>query len=850
MHLNRIKLSVFLFVCLTLFGLFLGWMYSNHDITDEEKAEKSTNDWFFKQRAFPHGEINYDAYKVAYKQAHAMEKEDETRKYTANWNFAGPLNLGGRLSAVAMHPTELSTIYVGAASGGIFKSINDGTSWTPIFDEAMSLSIGDIEIAPSNPDVLYVGTGESNAGGGSLAYDGFGVYRSSDGGGSWEHLGLEEIGSVGRVMIHPQDEDVVFVAAMGRLFSNNPDRGIFRTTDGGASWEKVLYISDSTGGIDLVMDPGNPEVLYAAMWERIRKPDRRQYGGPTSGIYKTTDGGDSWTELTIGLPNTNIGRIGIDISASDPNILYAIYADSIGYFAGVYKTFDHGDTWIQTNDASLSNMYVSYGWWFGRIHIDPTNPDIVYPIGFDLYKTSNGGSSWSNISATVHVDQHDLVAHTLEHEKLFLGNDGGLYISNNGGGSWVHLENLPIMQFYTCEVDESFPERLYGGAQDMGTNRTMTGNTDDWYRIYGGDGFYVLVDPLDNTYVYAEYQYGGLARSTNGGNSFTAATTGISPSDRKNWKCPVIFDPVDPSILYFGSNKLYRSDNRAVSWEAISPDLSNGPGAYNLLYGTITAIAATPDDRDYIYCGTDDGNVWVSTNAGSNWTKISDDLPLRWVTNMAVDPYDAERAFVCFSGYRYDSYQPHVFMTEDAGTSWTDISTGLPEAPVNDIIVDPSIDSCLYVGTDFGVYVSWDYGENWNTLGAALPNVPVVDLRLHDTQRKLIAATYGRSMYTFDLDAIVGIEDVSAFSCSIQVYPNPVSDVMNIQLACEESGKVRIESYDATGRISRLLYVGFLDKGSNKISIAVRSGDLSPGLNIIKISTHKQVIHKKVLAVR
>ena len=422
------------------------------------------------------------------------------REQSAAWEFGGPVNLGGRISAVAMHASEAATIYIGAASGGIFKSENSGFSWEPVFDDAMSLSIGDVEIAPSDPDVLYVGTGESNAGGGSLAYDGFGVYRSGDAGSTWDYIGLEESGSIGRVVIHPSDPDIVYVAAMGRLFSNNTERGVFKSTDGGQTWEKVLFKTDSTGAIDLVMHPQDPDILYAALWERVRKPDRRNYGGPSGGIFKTTDGGSTWTELSNGLPSPSpyVGRIGIDISKSDPDVLYAIYADNIGYFEGVYKTTDGGNSWFQTNDGELSNMYSSFGWWFGRIYIDPTNPDIVYPIGLDLYKTSNGGNSYSNISESVHVDQHDIVAHPSDNESLVLGNDGGIYLSGNGGISWTHLENLPVMQFYTCEVDEQHPERLYGGAQDMGTNRTLTGALDDWHSIFGGDGFYVLVDPNDS----------------------------------------------------------------------------------------------------------------------------------------------------------------------------------------------------------------------------------------------------------------------------------------------------------------------------------------------------------------
>ena len=795
------KILLAILACLTILMVVCD---SGSEMCNKENPDKRPNDWFYRQRAFPYHQINYEAVKAGYYKSKEL-KEVAVHDQLSGWEFAGPVNLGGRISAVAMHPSDMSTIYIGAASGGIFKSEDAGLSWDPVFDDAMSLSIGDVEIAPSDPDILYVGTGESNAGGGSLAYDGFGIYRSDDAGNTWDYIGLEESGSIGRVVVHPTDPDIVYVAAMGRLFSNNPERGVFKSNDGGQTWEKILFQNDSTGAIDLVMHPQDPDVLYAALWERVRRPDRRNYGGPSCGVFKTTDGGETWTELSNGLPSpsSNVGRIGIDISQSDPNILYAIYADNIGYFLGLYKTTNGGDSWIQTNDAALADMYASYGWWFGRIHIDPTDPDIAYPIGFDLYKTSNGGNSYTFISDAVHVDQHDLVSHPMDNEFLVLGNDGGIYLSNNGGNSWTHLENLPVMQFYTCEVDEQFPERLYGGAQDMGTNRTLTGALDDWHRIFGGDGFYVLVDPLDNDFVYVSYQYGNFFRSTNGGYGFSNGMTGIGGSDRKNWMTPVVFDPNDSEILYYGSQKIYKSTNRAASWQAISPDLSNGPGGGNLTYGTVTTIAASAANGNYIYAGTDDGNAWVTKDGGQLWENISTGLPERWITRVATDHADSEKAFICLSGYRYDSYQPHIFMTTDAGTQWTDISGNLPEVPINDIIVDPVLDSTLYIATDFGVFVTWDYGQLWHSLGTELPNVPIVDLRLHNPDRKLVAATYGRSMYTFDLGSIVGIHDRSFAQTGISVYPNPANDYVIIRCKIQDSRLKIIGIFDASGRMVR-----------------------------------------------
>jgi photosystem II stability/assembly factor-like uncharacterized protein len=685
---------------------------------------------------------------------------------------------------VAIHPTQINTFYVGAASGGIFKTENGGISWESIFDDQLSLSIGDIAVAPSNPDIIYVGTGEANAGGGSVSYDGLGIFRSDDGGNTWAHTGLEESGSIGRLVVHPQNPDICYVAAMGRMFSTNNQRGIFKTTDGGQSWQNVLFISDSTGAIDVVIDPLNPDTVYAAMWERVRYPDKRVYGGPSCGIYRSYNGGADWTELTNGLPSPsiNVGRIGISISPSNPAVLYSIYADKTGYFDGVYKSSNHGDSWTRTNDGSMSNFYSSYGWWFGRLRVDPVNPDIVYAIGFDLFKTSNGGTSWSNIGYAVHVDQHDIYAHPLNHNFVVLGNDGGVYTSQNGGSTWTFIQNLPITQFYTSEIDQQHPERLYGGTQDNGTNRTMTGNLGDWTQIYGGDGFVVKVNPENNQYVYAEYQYGGLGRSTNGGASFQGATNGINGSDRFNWMSPLTFNPANPQILYFGSNKLYKSTNHAANWTSISPDLTNGAGQYNQTYGTTTTISVSPINQDIIYVGTDDGNVWVTQSNGGFWTKISETLPERWVTRVAADPYNEATAYVTFSGYRYDEYLPHIFRTDDFGQTWTDISGDLPEAPINDIIVDPTIDSALYIATDVGVFVSWNLGQNWGLMGEGLPNVPALDLTFQPDLRMLVIATYGRSMYKIYLDDFVGLSEKTLAGRNFEIFPNPASEAIKIQL--------------------------------------------------------------------
>jgi photosystem II stability/assembly factor-like uncharacterized protein len=775
-------------------------------------------DWFYQQRAYPSGKMNRDAYKKSIQQAKdlRMLKNDKM----AQWEFAGPFNIGGRLTDVEINPLIESEIWVGAASGGIFKSSDGGLNFAPVFDNEATLSIGDIAFSSQDANTVYVGTGEANPGGGSLAYDGNGIYSSNDGGLNWQQLGLTESGSIGRIAVHPSNHDIVYVAAMGYLFENNSERGVYKTTNGGASWEQILYLNDSTGAIDIVLHPSNPDTVYAVMWERVRRLEYFTYGGFGSGIYRSYDGGDNWEELTNGLPDgINVGRIGIDISKSNPDILYTIYADRTGYFEGLFKSDDGGDSWIQTNDEVLEDIYSSFGWWFGRLKIDPADPNIVYAIGLDLFKTTDGGETWSDIRGSAHVDQHEVAISASNSGLVYLANDGGFYTSINGGEDWDHNKTLPITQFYTSEIDFTQPYRLYGGTQDNGTVRTLSGNPQAWAMIYFGDGFYCMVDYTNARYVYAEYQYGNFARSTDYGSNFIPATSGISNSDRKNWNTPVIMNPINPNSLYYGSQRVYKSTNKAVNWSVISDDLTNGPGAGNQKYGTITTLSVSPADTNIIYAGTDDANVWVSQNNGENWMKVSDDLPQRWISRVVADPESANVAYVTLSGFRENEYLPHVFKTEDNGWSWEDISDGLPEAPVNDLIVWPDVQKRIIVATDVGVFFKNEGYDGWNVLADGLPLVPVTDLTLHWETGTIAAATYGRSMYTISIP--VGQQESSQKNEHVSVYPNPAHSFIKLIAY----GNYKIEGltiFDMQGKIilrtenlipNQYIDISFIKKG-------------------------------------
>jgi len=783
--------------------LFVSCQYEQQESIDTvEKDRLFPNEWFFAQRAYPQGKIDKRAYRDALDyRKNLISNSAET--VMQEWEFKGPTNIGGRVSDLEMPDNSIETIYVGTASGGIFKTEDTGATWNPIFDEALSLSIGDMDLAPSDNNIIYVGTGESNAGGGSLAYDGLGIYRS---------------GSVGRVAVADDDPNTVFVAAMGDLFGDNPDRGVYKTTDGGNNWEQVLFVSDSTGFIDLAIHPTNSNIVYAAAWERIRRPNRRRYTGASSGIYRTTDGGDNWELLTNGLPSfaNQKGRISLAISPSNPNIVYSSFVHENGFLTGIYRTTDEGDNWSTMNKSGISEP--PFMWWFGRMYVHPESPNSVLLMSLQTHYIEDITSTpiWDIRFGSVHVDQHAAVIHPQNPNLVILGNDGGVYLSEDGGNTSQKLNGLPITQFYRGTMDAQFPERLYGGTQDNGTNRTLTGNLDDWERINGGDGFFVLVDPVNNNFIYSESQNGNFARSTNGGQSFSSALDGFQ-SNRNNWNTPVVFDPNNSEVLYMGGNRLNKSVDRAVSWNPISPDLTDGSGNGNLVFGTITTIDVSPIDGDVIMVGTDDGNISITVDGGTNWNNVSDGLPKFWISRVHLDPTELGVAYVTISGFRYNNETAHVFKTIDNGSSWIPISGDLPNIPVNDLIVNP-VNHDLYIATDIGVFISRNDGESWELLGTGLPNVVITDLTYHESTRTLLAATYGRSMFTVEVDIDVDVEEVFLEKMNYTVYPNPFIDRANISISNKENQKVEIVVMDLKGRVIEEVFIGNLNESEHVFS--------------------------------
>ncbi len=791
-------------------GALVGYVAHQNRAAAPLERRPAEHGW--TQRTFPYFQADPAAYRQAFAQAKALKAATKTSVF-GTWQPAGPTNIGGRIVDVAYDPQTPSTIYAASATGGVFKSTNSGQTWFPIFDDQPLLTIGDIAIDPSNPQTLYVGTGEANGGHNNFA--GGGLYKSTDGGATWTFLGLEGTVSIGRILVHPTLPERVYVAAVGSYFGPNPERGVFRSDDGGETWQQVLFINDETGVVDLILRPDNPDVLLAAAWQRVRRYDEGDLAGPSSGIYQSTDGGITWDKLGTpnGLPGGTAGRIGLAVCASAPRVMYAVYTDGFVY-TGLYRSDDGGNFW-QDADPNRSISSSNFSWYFGQVRVHPTNPDQVYVMDVMFQSSSNGGQTWQQQAGT-HVDHHALAFHPTNPNTLINGNDGGLALSTNGGQTWQRVNNLPLTQFYEIGLDPSNPKRLYGGTQDNGTLRTTTGRLNDWTNILGGDGFYVIVDPSDPNIVYAESQNGGLAKVrflANGNRQVIGATAGIDPSEPRNWSTPLAMDPVNPQVLYFGTNRLYRTENGAANWTVISPDLTKQLGVS--LLGTLTTIAVAPTNADVIYVGTDDGNVWVTGDYGSTWTDITAGLPMRWVTRVAVDPTDENIAYVTFSGLKWQDPQPHVFRTDDRGQTWQDISNNLPDAPVNAFAIDPSYPTALYVGTDIGAFVSLNTGSTWEPLGEGMPPVSVYDFKIYDdgNERFLIAGTHGRSMYKLDLpdlDPATASNDQPTPSSLLlaPAYPNPFSETLTVQVSAPPSAAFQVGAYDLLGRRVATLFSG------------------------------------------
>ena len=715
------------------------------------------------------------------------------------WQFIGPTNISGRctdVEAVSPHGSNY-TIWIGSSTGGVWKSTNEGTTFEPVFEEMPTASIGDIAIDPNNPDIVWVGTGEANIFRSSNA--GCGVFKTSDGGKTWNVAGLENTFTVGRIRIHPKNSNIVYVASTGHEWTPNEDRGLFKTTDGGKSWTRILYIDENTGVYDIVLDPKDPNTLYCSTWERMRLKwnDPRTYEtSKNSGIWKSADGGKTWKKIIKGLPEPNrLGRIGIDIAQSNNRVLYA-YVDNyeVAYpakegemdsygrqrkdiikGATIYRSDNSGELWTQVSGLTpdqktfMERHSATYGWVFGQIRVDPNDENTVYTMGLMLNQSTDGGRTFKSLQGP-HVDHHGLWIDPVNSNYLLNVQDGGLTISYDKGKTWKFpIEELPLIQFFNLGYDLSTPFRVFGSIQDHGS---FIGEVDlsegrdkvpakPFLETLGGEGTTHNMNPVDNNTMYASGFYGRLARAEldRYPQSIKDLLPNMLPDEtqlRGEWIAPSLVSPHNPEIIYHGMQYMMRSRDRGDTWEFISPDLSfNDPKKMgDISYQTISVFDESPLRFGLLYAGTDDGRIWRTKDGGKNWTEIrSGAVPLKFVSRLTASKYDIGTVYMTQSGRRDDDFQVYIWKSTDFGDTWQDISGNIPVGPVNTIREDPVNRNILYAGTDGAVFVSKDGGQRWEVVGN-LPFSYVHDIIIHPRDNMIVIATHGRGMWVMDANPI------------------------------------------------------------------------------------------------
>jgi len=771
-----------------------------------------------------------------------------------HYRSIGPTRQGGRYVDFAVVEKKPTTFYAALATGGLWKTENNGITFEVLFEDEGAISIGDIAVDQNNPDILWVGTGEANNS--RTAYYGDGIYKSTDGGSTWESMGLKESGHIGRIIIHPDNPEIVWVAALGHLYSENKERGVYKTTNGGKNWKKVLDIKDhgkNIGVVDLAIDPSDPDVLYAAAYDKVRRPWTFNAGGPGSGIYKSTDGGKKWDKLGGGLPEGMLGRIGIAVSDSDPSIVYAnIENNNIegvsdeerynqllngippeGREKGdeVYRSDDKGLTWRKVSPDG-EDVGGGPAYYYQQMAIDPLDPDHVYVLGVRMWETTNGGKEW-NRPFNFGGDNHAMWIDPSNPEHIMLGYDHGMGISYDGGDNWYHPDFKDVGQFVAVGYDMAFPYNVYGGMQDNGSVRGPSTKKDgsdiqleDWENVGGGDGMYNVVDPDNNRYLYNESQFGPISRLD--------LITGESKSirfremDRWAWNAPIVISPHNSSVIYHAGNRVVKSVNRGESWTLISPDLTTDDeakiqGTGNIQYCTIVTMDESAAKEGIIWVGTDDGKVWVTINGGEEWNDVTGNIPDHpgyWVSRVEPSHADPATAYITVTGYRRDDFKPFIWKTTDYGVSWTSIANGLPDEPLCVIREHPDNPELLFAGTTKAVYVSFDSGKTWNSLRNNMPYCPVEDIKIHPRENDLIVATHGRSIWIADISFLSEM-DAENMSSSLILF-KPKTSVQWIEGLSSHSAYSNFEGESENPGVPIYYYT---DGSSTGIKIQVLDGE-------------------------
>jgi photosystem II stability/assembly factor-like uncharacterized protein len=729
----------------------------NHEVENENLLAPYEN--FLISRTFPNTTFDYAAFQSIINQASYSNKSKSNHQL--NWNLEGPNNIGGRFNCVVSDPTDTSIIYAGAAQGGIFKTINAGQTWLPIFDNHSYLSIGNITIDPFNHNKLWVGTGDVNISG--TVFLGDGLYLSKDAGNTWNYKGLSQTKVISQIEIDPTDSNTIYVGTMGNPFAKDNNRGLYKSTDGGTTWNKILYINDSTGIISLVIDPNNHNIIYASSYTRLRDYSLSLLVSNDCKIWQSTNGGNTWTAMTTGLPNYPVSRINLTAHPNNGNtIVYACIIDSTFNVDGIYKTNNHGLSWNASSINGLNPTAMNgQGWYYGNINVDPLDTNHLFLCGLELMESVDGGNNWTMANPAwwlyqVHADKHWLNFDA--NNNIIIATDGGLYKSNDGCATWRDIENIPASQFYHVAFNPKYKKGstpyYSGGLQDNGTVVGNQSILNYWDRIYGGDGFQPAFDRNDSLLIYAETQYGNINYSTDGGFSFFQLSSGLNLDDSvKPWDMRYILSPFDNTNLYCGTDRVYKMTGSPFnSWQPISGKLTK-PYFNGKRNNYITALAESPMYAGTLLAGTGDGYLWRCVNE-TNWERIDASLPNRYYTSVNFSYQNGKRYFTTLQGYRMNDNTPHIYRTDDSASTWNSIQGDLPNIGINDLYVIKQNDSFLLAATDAGLFATSNAGNHWENITSNIPICPIMDIELDTNFNKIIVGTYARSMWSISLDSI------------------------------------------------------------------------------------------------
>ncbi len=816
--------------------------YSKYSIKSKTaKNPAAPYDFFAETRSYPDKVFDLKAFEQVITQANSQNNLNKNT-FAGNWQLEGPTNIGGRITCMAVSPTNTNVILIGTPGAGIYKSVNAGASWLPVFDSKPFLYIGAITFDPNNPNIIYAGTGDPDIP--FTVFTGDGIYKSIDGGNTWTNIGLVTTKIISKIIVNPLNSNEVYVAAMGNPISADNNRGIYKSINGGSTWIQSLFINNQTGISDIEINPTSPNVLYATSYTCIRNATVNIRVSNNSRVYKTTTSGAAWSILSGGLPNFKVNRYSICISKQNPNKLYVAVSDSLYNMYAVYTTTNGGSTFTNMGNNGISSNYGGFGWYFSAIETNPNNDNEVYIGGVELFKSNDGGANWYiNMpfwyQYIVHADIHTI--NFIASGAYYLGTDGGLYLTTDDGTNYADVDDIPNTQFYRVEYNPHQPTIYWGGAQDNGTCWGNASGLNNWIRDFGGDGFQPRFDPTNSNTYYVETQNGNIYSTIDGGANFNYNCNNLDPTDRRNWDMPYVLNKQTPNTQYTGTFRVYKNTGGPVdNWTAISSDLTDGlilePRFHN-----ISAIDNSELNSQKIYVGTSDANVWVTDNGGGLWSNITSTLPNRYVTSVHASPNFSNNVYVTHTGYKYNEYIPHIHKSTNNGTAWVNISGDLPNAGINDVLIFSGNENNLFVATDIGVYVTYNGGTNWVRVGNNMPIISVWDIAYNPTNQKLIAGTYAKSIQSIDVTTInTNIIQANKNLIEAKVYPTIIFDDKFIIECNDYTQKPKAVIYNTAGKKVKEV---FLLASTTPVNVA----DLANGMYLVEITINQTTVVKRII---